>query len=81
LASKNIFDLEHAIKMAGAKSMIVSLWQVLDKSTSELMVSFHKHHLHGFSKKESLVKAQNEIKKKYKLPFIGLDLYLLNNLN
>lgn len=33
------------------------------------MVSFYKHYLYGFSKKESLVKAQNEIKKKYKLPF------------
>ena len=55
--------------MAGAKSLIVSLWQVPDHSTSELMVHFYKFYLNGFSKKEALGKAQSEIKKKYKLPF------------
>ena len=67
--NEGIFGLQRAFKMAGTKSMIVSLWEVPDKSTSELMVSFYKYYLNGFSKKESLIKAQNEIKIKYKLPF------------
>lgn len=67
--SEGVFGLQRAFKLAGAKSMIVSLWQVPDQSTSELMVHFYEFYLNGFSKKESLLKAQNEIKKKYKLPF------------
>lgn len=67
--NEGVFGLQRAFKLAGAKSMIVSLWQVPDKSTSELMVHFYKFYLNGFSKKESLIKAQNEIKKKYKQPF------------
>lgn len=67
--NEGVFGLQRAFKLAGAKSMILSLWKVPDKSTSELMVSFYKYYLNGFSKKESLIKAQNKIKKKYKLPF------------
>lgn len=67
--SEGVFGLQRAFKLAGAKSMIVSLWQVPDKSTSELMVHFYEFYLNGFSKKESLLKAQNEIKRKYKLPY------------
>ncbi|MGO4819202.1 CHAT domain-containing protein [Flavobacterium sp. W22_SRS_FP1] len=67
--SEGIFGLQRAFKLAGVNSMIVSLWQVPDKSTSELMVSFYKFYLDGFSKKESLFRAQKEIKNKYKLPF------------
>lgn len=67
--SEGVFGLQRAFKLAGAKSMIVSLWQVPDKSTSELMVHFYEFYLKGFSKKESLLKAQNEIKRKYKFPY------------
>lgn len=67
--SEGVFGLQRAFRMAGAKSLIVSLWQVPDHSTSELMVHFYKFYLNGFSKKEALGKAQSEIKKKYKLPF------------
>jgi CHAT domain-containing protein len=67
--NEGVFGLQRAFKLAGAKSMIVSLWQVPDQSTSELMVHFYEFYLKGFSKKESLINAQNEIKKKYKQPF------------
>ncbi len=67
--SEGVFGLQRAFKLAGVKSMIVSLWQVPDKSTSELMVHFYEFYLDGFSKKEALKKAQNIIKDKYKSPF------------
>lgn len=67
--NEGVFGLQRAFKLAGAKSMIVSLWQVPDQSTSELMVHFYEFYLKGYSKKESLLKAQNDIEKKYKQPF------------
>jgi CHAT domain-containing protein len=75
--NEGVFGLQRVFKLAGAKSMIVSLWQVPDQSTSELMVHFYEFYLNGFSKKESLVKAQNEIKKKYKLPFFWAGFMLI----
>lgn len=67
--NEGVFGLQRAFKLAGAKSMIVSLWQVPDQSTSELMVHFYEFYLKGFSKKESLKKAQNIIKSKYQSPY------------
>lgn len=75
--SEGVFGLQRAFKLAGAKSMIVSLWQVPDKSTSELMVHFYEFYLKGFSKKESLKKAQNIIKSKYQLPYYWAGFVLL----
>lgn len=67
--NEGVFGLQRAFKLAGAKSMIVSLWQVPDQSTSELMVHFYEFYLKGFSKKESLKKAQEIIKSKYQSPY------------
>jgi CHAT domain-containing protein len=42
---EGIIGLTRALLYAGAKNMIVSLWQVADESTSDLMVDFYKNSL------------------------------------
>nr|NQU89753.1 CHAT domain-containing protein [Bacteroidota bacterium] len=42
---EGIIGLSRALLYAGAKNLIVSLWQVPDRSTSELMISFYKNML------------------------------------
>jgi CHAT domain-containing protein len=69
LGSEGVFGLQRAFKLAGARSLIVSLWQVPDKQTSELMLNFYKFYLNGFSKSEALKKAQDIIKKEYPNPY------------
>ncbi len=69
LGSEGVFGLQRAFKIAGAKSLIVSLWQVPDKQTSELMYKFYSYYLSGDSKKESLDKAQREIRDTYPNPY------------
>jgi CHAT domain-containing protein len=69
LGSEGVFGLQRAFKLAGAKSLIVSLWQVPDKQTAELMLKFYDYYLSGSSKTEALKKAQNDIKKSYSNPY------------
>ncbi len=42
---EGIVGLSRALLYAGAKNLIVSLWPVADKSTSELMIEFYRQHL------------------------------------
>ena len=49
---------------AGAKNLIVSLWQVSDASTSELMIDFYQQHLNHSS---NMIFADDLRKAKLKL--------------
>lgn len=63
--SEGVFGLQRAFKMAGVKKMIVSLWQVPDKETAELMTTFYGYLLQGKTITEAFAKAQAEMRKKY----------------
>lgn len=63
--SEGVFGLQRAFKMAGVDKMIVSLWQVPDKETGELMVSFYNNWLGGDTIGNAFYKAQSAMRKKY----------------
>jgi CHAT domain-containing protein len=63
--SEGVFGLQRAFKMAGVKRMIVSLWQVPDKETAELMTSFYTNCLGGMTIKTAFAQAQLAMRKKY----------------
>lgn len=63
--SEGVFGLQRAFKMAGVKKMIVSLWQVPDKETAELMTSFYSYWLKGKTIVQSFTQAQADMRKKY----------------
>jgi CHAT domain-containing protein len=66
---EGVYGLQRAVKSAGAKSLIISLWEVDDRATQELMTHFYTFWTAGNSKQAALKKAQDEIKIKYPLPF------------
>lgn len=63
--SEGVFGLQRAFKMAGVKKMIVSLWQVPDKETAELMSAFYNYWMKGKTIEASFAQAQADMRKKY----------------
>ncbi len=63
--SEGVFGLQRAFKMAGVKKMIVSLWQVPDKETAELMTAFYSYWLKGKTIDQAFAMAQSDMRKKY----------------
>jgi CHAT domain-containing protein len=78
ISSEGVFGLQRSFKIAGIDSIIVSLWQVPDQETSELMISFYDHYFNGFTKDEALKLAQSEISLKYPEPFYWAGFILIN---
>ncbi|MEO7045258.1 MAG: CHAT domain-containing protein, partial [Ferruginibacter sp.] len=57
--------LQRAFKLAGVKTMLLSLWQVPAKQTSELLSLFYKNWLKGQTLSLSLKNAELVMEKKY----------------
>ncbi|MGB3227443.1 MAG: CHAT domain-containing protein, partial [Saprospiraceae bacterium] len=76
--NEGVYGLQRAFKIAGAKYLIMSLWQVPDKQTSLLMTTFYKKWLNAESpdnggKKMTIPDAFHAAQKE--LREIGLDPY------
>jgi CHAT domain-containing protein len=68
--SEGVFGLQRAFKLAGAQTLLMSLWKVVDESTKELMTEFYQNWLSkGMSKQESFKNAQKQLREKYPSPY------------
>jgi len=67
--TEGVFGMRRAFVLAGAKTLIMSLWKVADKQTQELMVGVYRRILSGQHRAEALRKAQLDIRKKYPKPY------------
>lgn len=65
---EGVFGLQRSFVVAGAKSIIVSLFKVSDEVTTELMNNFYKHWDKDHTASEALILAKNEIMTKYNNP-------------
>jgi CHAT domain-containing protein len=65
---EGVFGLRRTFMLAGAKTLVMSLWKVPDKQTQELMEDFYQRLLAGQPRAEALRGAQLAIKEKYPHP-------------
>lgn len=63
--TEGVFGLQRAFKIAGTKYIIVSLWQVPDTETAELMKIFYSNLIVNNNVRESFYLAQKEMRKRY----------------
>lgn len=60
---EGVFGLRRAFRNAGARTLIMSLWQVPDRETANLMADFYKRLISGGSKRDALRLASLSIMK------------------
>ncbi len=77
---EGVYGLQRAFLVAGAKTLIMSMFKVDDEATQKLMIKFYKKWLETGQKRESFVAAKKELRLEYGDPIfwgsfimIGLD--------
>ena len=82
---EGVFGLQRGFKKAGANSILMSLWEVDDNATQILMTQFYRNLLTGQSKRQSLLSAQDYLRKiedgKYNEPKYWAAFILLDGIN
>lgn len=74
-----VFGLQRALKKAGARTLLMSLWNVNDRATQIMMSSFYGSMLDGASRHEAFIRAQQQLRSngyddpKFWAAFIMLD--------
>jgi CHAT domain-containing protein/tetratricopeptide (TPR) repeat protein len=66
---EGVFGLRRAFVLAGAKSLIMSLWKVPDEPTRDLMEVFYQRILAGCGRAAALRESQLALKARYPEPF------------
>ncbi|MEL6558808.1 MAG: CHAT domain-containing tetratricopeptide repeat protein [Bacteroidota bacterium] len=66
---EGVYGLQRSFLIAGAKSVIMSLWKVDDSATKEFMISFYNNWLSSGNKHESFNQAKRQLKSKYPEPY------------
>jgi CHAT domain-containing protein len=69
--SEGVFGLQRAFKLAGAQTLIMSLWEVDDEGTGVIMNEFYRNWLSGKSMQEAFKEAQRNLRSdsRYASPF------------
>lgn len=68
-AGEGVYGLERAFLIAGAQSLVISLWKVNDATTQELMANFYKYWLQNQDARQAFRNAALALKKKYPDPY------------
>ncbi|MCF6359887.1 MAG: CHAT domain-containing protein [Cyclobacteriaceae bacterium] len=65
---EGVYGLQRAFMVAGAKTLIMSMFKVDDTATQKLMVNFYQKWITTGNKRQSFVEAKKELRNEYKDP-------------
>ncbi|MEP1093842.1 MAG: CHAT domain-containing tetratricopeptide repeat protein [Cyclobacteriaceae bacterium] len=79
-AGEGVYGLQRAFLVAGARTIVMSLFKVSDEATQQLMIKFYRKWIETGDKRQAFVDAKKEIRNEYRDPIywgpfvmIGLD--------
>lgn len=79
-AGEGVYGLQRAFLVAGARTIIMSLFKVSDEATQQLMIKFYRKWIESGDKRQAFIDAKKEIRNEYGDPIywgpfvmIGLD--------
>ena len=76
---EGVYGLQRSFLVAGARAVMMSLWQVDDAATQELMSRFYKRWMDGANKFQAFQETQKEMKQKYEIPYFWGAFILIGN--
>jgi len=79
-AGDELIGLQRGLFCAGASSLMLSLWDVHDRSTAELMRLFYTNYVRTGSAASSLQTAMQELRKQYPHPYFWAPFVLVGKL-
>jgi CHAT domain-containing protein len=65
---EGVFGLQRSFLVAGAKTLVMSLFKVSDEATQKLMVSFYEKWLESGDKRQAFIEAKKEIRNEFNDP-------------
>ena len=77
-SGEGVYGLQRAFQVAGANSVIMSLWKVSDEATKQLMSSFYQNWMGGQSKENAFFSAQKSLREKFPEPYYWGAFVMLN---
>jgi CHAT domain-containing protein len=75
---EGVYGLQRAFLIAGAKSIVMSLWSVSDEATMELMTHFYTSYAKTGHRHQAFDEALKQLKAKYRDPFFWSAFVMLN---
>ncbi|WP_425390201.1 CHAT domain-containing protein [Ekhidna sp.] len=77
-SGEGVYGLQRAFQVAGAESVIMSLWKVSDEATMQLMTTFYKEWMGGKPKEQAFFAAQKKLRETFPEPYYWGAFVMLN---
>lgn len=77
-SGEGVYGLQRAFQVAGAQTVIMSLWKVSDEATKQLMTTFYKEWMGGKQKEEAFFAAQKSLRTDFPEPYYWGAFVMLN---
>ncbi len=77
-SGEGVYGLQRSFQVAGAESVIMSLWKVSDEATMQLMTNFYKEWMGGKKKEDAFFSAQKILRQSFPEPYYWGAFVMLN---